>query len=73
MLAFDADGCACGNAVKLMSSRGGSVEEHLAAAGRLIERLLVLLMAGKDGVAAGWCGIHGQSPSDRRPPLTQAI
>ncbi len=41
-----------------MSSRGGTVEEHLDAAGQLIERLPVLLMAEKDGVAVGWCGIQ---------------
>lgn len=42
----------------VMSARGGTVEEHLDAASRLVERLPVLLMAEKDGSAVGWCGIQ---------------
>lgn len=44
-----------------MTFRGGTVKEHFDAAGRLIERLPVLLMAEKDGVAVGWCGIQKHS------------
>lgn len=42
----------------VLAARGGTLEEHLHAATRLIERLTVLLMAEKDGAAVGWCGIQ---------------
>lgn len=42
----------------VMAARGGSVEEHVAAARSLIERLDVLLIAEKEGLAVGWCGIQ---------------
>lgn len=47
-----------GGLAVVMAVRGGAVEEHLARAGRLIERLDVLLIAEKDGVPVGWGGIQ---------------
>lgn len=38
--------------------RGGRHEEHVDRAGRLIERLNVLLIAERGGVPVGWCGIQ---------------
>lgn len=49
----DVDGLAA-----VMAVRGGGHEEHVDRAGRLIERLAVLLIAEKSGVSVGWCGIQ---------------
>lgn len=40
----------------VMSARGGTAEECLDAASRLIDRLPVLMMAEKNGSPVGWCG-----------------
>lgn len=49
----DVDGLAA-----VMAVRGGAIEEYRDRALCLIERLDVLLIAEKDGVAVGWCGIQ---------------
>jgi len=43
------------------SVRGGSVDEHLEASQRLIERLPVILVAESDGELVGWCGAQRSS------------
>lgn len=42
----------------VMAVRGGSAEEHLDRARKMIERLDVLLIAEMDGKPVGWCGIQ---------------
>lgn len=49
----DVDGLAA-----VMAVRGGAVEGYRDRALRLIERLDLLLIAEKDGVPVGWCGIR---------------
>ena len=44
-----------------MAVRGGGIEQHVDQARRLIERLEELLIAEKDGVPVGWCGIQKSS------------
>lgn len=51
--AADVDGLA-----EVMAVRGRAAKEHRDRALRLIERLDVLLIAEKDGVPVGWCGIQ---------------
>lgn len=40
----------------VMAVRGGTAADYEGRAGRLIERLDVLLIAEKSGAAVGWCG-----------------
>ena len=47
-----------GGLAAVMAVRGGAVEEYHDRALRLIERLDVALIAVKDGVPVGWCGIQ---------------
>ncbi len=45
----------------VMAARGGSVEDHVDLARRLIEQLDVLLVAVRGRVIVGWCGIQRSS------------
>lgn len=42
----------------VMATRGGTVDDHVDHARKMIERLDVLLIAEKAGDAVGWCGVQ---------------
>ena len=53
-----ADPADAGALATVMAVRGGTVDEHVDRARRMIERLDVLLIAERDGDAVGWCGVQ---------------
>lgn len=53
-----ADPADAGALATVMAVRGGTVDEHVDRARRMIQRLDVLLIAERDGDAVGWCGVQ---------------
>lgn len=50
-----------GTLAGVLAVRGGTAEEHVERARRMIETLDILLVAEKDKTVVGWCGIQKYS------------